>query len=243
MASYKTQAIIINRLNLGESDRILTLFSPEYGKIRAICKGSRKTKSKFGGHTELFTLADFIITSGKSLDIVSEATLLTNYLNNNPDIENIKTAYYFGEIINKLLPDETPNPDIYEVLTFCLGNIGNIDEKLLQLIFVAKILKTLGIYPELSSCIKCEEKPDKEILYFSKTGGGLVDKSCSLHFHDAIRTDESTIKLWRYVTETPLQSATNISAPKATIDSACELANSYILCVASIDVKSLRVLA
>jgi len=243
MASYKTEAIIINRLNLGESDRILTLFSPNYGKIRAVAKGSRKTKSKFGGHVELFTLGDFVITSGKNLDIINDANLNINFLAADPDMEKIKTVYYFAEILNKLLPDESANPEIYGLFLYCLSQINNIDIKLLQLIFIARLLKNLGIYPELSDCVKCEVKPDKQNIYFSKSAGGIVDEECSIHFEDTVRTDEDTIKLWRYVAEITLAGVNKLIVKPQTIQSANTLAIEYIHCVTMIDYKSLRVLS
>lgn len=243
MASYKTQAIIINRLNLGESDRILTLFSPEYGKIRAICKGSRKTKSKFGGHTELFSLDDFVISEGKNLDIVIDSTLTQNFLANDPDIGKVKTAYYFGEIINKLLPDETANKEVYDLLLFCLQRINDTDILMLQLVFIAKFLKILGIYPELSACVKCENKPDKTDIYFSNSAGGILDRECSTHFNDSIRTDENTIKLWRYIVESTLAKSIKIKTKPDTLLSANTVALAYIQCVTMIDAKSLQVLS
>jgi len=243
MASYKTEAIIINRLNLGESDRILTLFSPNLGKIRAICKGSRRTKSKFGGHTELFSLGDFVINTGKSLDTVNDVTLKQNYFAENPDIEKVKSAYYFAEIINRLLPDHAEHHDIYELLIFCLSAMEEAAVPLVQLVFVARLLMSLGIYPELTNCIKCEEKPDKDKLYFSKIGGGLVDKHCSLHFEDATRVDENTIKLWRYIATAPIAATLKLQVPTETIRSANALATNYIHCVTQIDYKSLRVLS
>jgi len=243
MASYKTEAIIVNRLNLGESDRILTLFSPNLGKIRAICKGSRKTKSKFGGHTELFSLGDFVINSGKSLDVVSDVTLKRNYFAENPDMEKIKTTYYFAEVINRLIPDHAEHRDIYELLLFCLEAMDEADIPLIQLIFVARILMSLGIYPELTNCIKCEEKPDKDNLYFTKSGGGLVDSHCSLHFEDATRIDENTVKLWRYIANAPLSSTLKLQVDAESVKDAAALANTYIHCVTQIDYKSLRVLS
>jgi len=243
MASYKTRAIIINRLNLGESDRILTLFSPEYGKSKAICKGSRKTKSKFGGHTELFSLVDLVLSTGKSLDIVNDAELVENYFANNPDMAKIKTAYYFAEIINKLLPDHAKNEEVYNLLIYCLEKLDSTDEKRIQLIFVARLLKSLGIYPELTTCVKCEQKPTSDELFFSKSGGGITHQSCSKYFEDATEVDENTIKLWRFIADTPLENLEKLKTSDENIQITSELANSYIHCVTMIDYRSLRVLS
>jgi DNA repair protein RecO (recombination protein O) len=243
MASYKTEAVILSRLNLGESDRILTLFSPSKGKIRAIAKGSRKTKSKFSGHTELFTFCDFIISTGKSLEIITDSELISNYLALKPDMESVKTAYFMAEVIGKLLPDEQPNEDIYKLFLWCLGRLNSDKINLVRLIFVARILKILGIYPELSKCVKCERRPDPDVLYFSKEAGGIIDKSCSLHFSDARRASQDTIKLWRYLAESDYSGLLRLRPTASLVDSTSELALEYLKCVTLIDYRSIRVLS
>jgi len=243
MASYKTEAIIINRLNLGESDRILTLFTPTKGKIRAIAKGSRRTKSKFSGHTELFTLCNFIITTGKSLDIVTDSDLISNFLALNPDMESVKTAYFMAEVISKLLPDEQPNEEVYNLSLWCLKNLGTSETNLIRLIFVAKMLKIFGIYPELSKCIKCEGKPDEEVVYFSKSAGGIVDKGCSLHFEDAIRTDKDVVKLWRYLADGDYRDLLKVRPDPQLSQTTSGLALEYLKCMTMIDYRSIRVLS
>jgi len=243
MASYKTAAIIIARLNLGESDRILTLFSPSKGKTRAIAKGSRKTKSKFSGHTELFTLCDLIISTGKSLDIITDSELTTNFLVSKPDLESVKTAYFMAEAINKLLPDDQPNIDIYNLFLWCLKHLDSDKTNLVRLIFVTRILKILGIYPELSKCVKCETRPDPETIYFSKEAGGIIDKGCSLHFADATRTNQDVIKLWRFLADSNFSELNKIRPSAALVNTASELALEYMRCVTMIDYRSIRVLS
>jgi DNA repair protein RecO (recombination protein O) len=243
MASYKTRAVIINRLNLGESDRILTLFSLEYGKIKAICKGARRTKSKFSGHTELFSLSDFVISKGKSLDIINDISLEKNFFSDKPVMEKVKTIYYFSEILNNLLPDETPSREIFELTIYSLDNIDMIDEHLILLIFVARLLKILGIYPNLSSCVKCGEKPNPNVIYFSNNAGGILDDKCSVYFEDSYLTEENVVKLWRYVASCFLNKSINIKASAETVKLSAGLATSYIRCVTMIDYKSLRVLS
>ena len=243
MPSYKTEAIIINRLNLGESDRILTLFSPSKGKIRAIAKGSRRTKSKFSGHTELFTLCDFIISTGKSLDIITDSDLVSNFLALNPDMESVKTAYFMAEVISKLLPDDQPNQEVYDLFLWCLRNLGTSETNLIRLIFVSRMLKIFGIYPELGKCIKCEVKPSEEVVYFSKMAGGIIDKSCSLHFEDAIRVNKDVIKLWRYLANVSFAELLKLKPDPKLSQSTSELALEYLRCMTMIDYRSIRVLS
>lgn len=243
MASYKTRAIVLARYNLGEADRILALFSPSLGVIRAIAKGSRRTKSKFSGHTELFTLCDFVISTGKTLDIITDSELVTNYLASKPEMENVKTAYFMAEVIGRLLPDKQPNEDLYNLLLWCLEQLGKTETNLVRLIFVARLLKTLGIYPELSKCIKCEMKPAEDSVYFSKEAGGITCKVCSLHSADSLRTNKDVIKLWRYLAESDNKSLLKLQPEAVTIADASELAMEYLKCVTMIDYRSIRVLS
>ena len=77
---FRTQAIILSRRDFGEADRLLTLFTPARGKIRAIAKGARKPSAKVSGHVELFARSDCLIHRGRNLDILTQAELIEPYL-------------------------------------------------------------------------------------------------------------------------------------------------------------------
>ena len=70
---YRTEAIVLRRADLGEADRLLTIFTPERGKLRVVAKGARKVGSRKGGHVELFTRSNLLIAKARELDIVSQA--------------------------------------------------------------------------------------------------------------------------------------------------------------------------
>src|SRR5258706_6458598 len=70
---YTTEAIVLRRTDFGEADRILTLFTPSYGKVRAIAKGARRTTSRLAGHLEPFTRTQLLLATGRELDIVAQA--------------------------------------------------------------------------------------------------------------------------------------------------------------------------
>jgi len=77
---YRTSAIVLKRQDFGEADRILTLFTPERGKLRVIAKGVRKTTSRKSGHVELFTYSNLLIAKGRNLDIVTQAEMIRPFL-------------------------------------------------------------------------------------------------------------------------------------------------------------------
>ena len=97
--TYKTEAIIIKRINLGEADRIVTAFSSEFGNIRFVAKGVRRIKSKLAGSVEPFYKSNLLVATGRNLDILSSAEIVKTYLSLKPALLEIKTANLFGEII------------------------------------------------------------------------------------------------------------------------------------------------
>src|ERR687885_415233 len=86
---YRTEAIILRRSDFGEADRILTLYTPRYGKRRAIAKGVRKTTSRLAGHVELFTRVQLRLAEGRNLDIVTQAQIIAPYRALREDLERI----------------------------------------------------------------------------------------------------------------------------------------------------------
>ncbi len=114
--TYKTEGIIIKRINYGEADKILTIFTKNYGKIRVVAKGVRKITSKRKGILELFNRNIFHVVKGKNLDIVAEVTQIGNFANGYLNFEKIGRAYYFSEIVDRLTAERVEEQDVYGIL-------------------------------------------------------------------------------------------------------------------------------
>jgi hypothetical protein len=87
---YKTEAIVLKRTNLGEADNIITLYTPNFGKIRAVAKGVRRPKSKLGGHLDLLTQSALLLAQGQNLDIITQAQSIESFLTLKSDISTLK---------------------------------------------------------------------------------------------------------------------------------------------------------
>src|SRR5579859_8162739 len=104
---YSTEAIVLRRTDFGEADRILTLFSPTYGKLRAIAKGSRRTTSRLAGHLEPFTRTQLLLATGRELDIVTQAE-------GRERLDHLRAdAWYVAELVDRFLEDADPHPRLY----------------------------------------------------------------------------------------------------------------------------------
>ena len=113
---YRTQAVILKRMDLGEADRIVTLFSRDEGKVRAVAKGVRRTTSRSAGHLEPFTLSDVLLAVGRDLDVVSQADTLDAFREIREDLDLTTHAYYLAEVVDLLTEDRSENRAVFDIL-------------------------------------------------------------------------------------------------------------------------------
>lgn len=104
---YKVRAVVLKRRNAGEADRIITIFTKEYGKMRVIAKGIRKITSRRAAHLEVFREAFLTVHKGKTLDIVTEVTSRPLF-HESYTVQKVSFAYYLCELVDRLLPEHLP---------------------------------------------------------------------------------------------------------------------------------------
>ena len=114
--SYSTEAIVLKRTDLGEADRILTLFTPTRGKYHAIAKGVRRPISKKAGHLELLKRTQLQVALGRNLDIVTQAEGRENFSYLRTELWHMTCGFYLAELIDRFLEEQTPHHDIYNLL-------------------------------------------------------------------------------------------------------------------------------
>lgn len=158
MASYKTEGVILKRLNYSEADRILTIYTRHYGKIRAIAKGVRKITSRKGGNLELFNHCVLFLAEGRNLDIVTEAQVINSFSRLGDDLERAAAAFYLVELVDQLTPDEQVNRQVFDLLVTALTHIQCMQDSEMPLSqqnthsmcaeFEIGLLKTLGFWSD-----------------------------------------------------------------------------------------------
>lgn len=201
MATYKTKGIIIRRKNFGETDRLLTIYTKEYGKIRVVAKGVRKTLSKLGGHLELFYQVNLMLAEGKNLDIITGVEVINNFKNIRGDKYLINNAYYISEIIDLAVHEESEIPEIYELLIEILSSFDKNDSTLSY--FELKLVSILGHVPEIFSCVVCKKELSYNHHRFSYAKGGIICQKCANLEINKISPE--TIKIMRLIIGKNLQ--------------------------------------
>ena len=199
---FRTQAIILSRRDFGESDRLLTLFTPGHGKIRAIAKGARKPSAKLSGHVELFARSDVMIHRGRNLDIISQAELIDPYLGLREDLRRGAYANFVAELLDRFTADEDINQsELFELLHQTLNRVADAsDPRLATRYYELQLLDLVGFRPELMECVLARSELLPEAQFFSNEEGGVVSRAAAAHLGSALVSLEiETLKLLRHL--------------------------------------------
>ena len=177
---YKTEAVVIKRIKLGEADRILTLFTPNYGKMRTVAKGVRKPSSRLSGHVELLTHAAMLLAHGQNLDIVTQSQTIHGFLPIRESLELTTFALYAAELVEQFTPEHMEN---YPLYTLLLGTLQGLSEGqnpvVLLRYFELELLSHVGYRPQLEHCVRCNIDLEPVVNQFSVSAGGVLCPTCA----------------------------------------------------------------
>ena len=178
--TYQTEAIIIKRIKLGEADRILTLYTPELGKIKAVAKGTRRPKSKLGGHVELLTHSLLMLARGRNLDIITQAQTIDNFLPLKDDLERISRGLYISELVDSFTAEHIENRRLFDLLLNSLHQLSQAQNgELVLRYFELHLLDYLGYRPQLQRCANCSSPLQPVTNFFSASQGGILCHECA----------------------------------------------------------------
>ncbi|MFC2050998.1 DNA repair protein RecO [Chloroflexota bacterium] len=199
--TYQTEAIIIKRIKLGEADRILTLYTPELGKLKAVAKGTRRPQSKLGGHVELLTHSRLMLARGRNLDIITQAQTIDNFLPIKDDLERISRGLYIAELVDSFTGEHIEDRRLFDLLLETLQQLSqsNDYEPILRY-FELRLLDHLGYRPQLQQCTECNSSLKPETNFFSPSRGGVLCHDCG--FHEPVASPLSlnalkVLRLWQ----------------------------------------------
>jgi len=178
--SFRLEAVVLRHADWGEADRLLTLYTRERGKVRAIAKGARKVKSRKAGHLEPFTRVTLQLARGRDLLIVTDADTIDAYQPLREDL--IKTGYasYLVELLDRFTyEEESENYNIFRLLTESLSRVANEPDPWLAIrYYEVHLLHHLGFRPQLFECANCREEIEAVDQFFSAAQGGVLCPRC-----------------------------------------------------------------
>lgn len=164
----------------GEADRLLTLYTRQLGKTRAVAKGARKIASRKAGHIEPFTYVKLQLAKGRDIPIVTQADTIDSYQPLREDLILTGHASYVLELLDRFTYEEqTESPSMFRLLTDTLSRLASkADPWLVIRYYEMRLLDHLGFRPQLFKCTNCGREIKAEDQYFSFSAGGVICPRC-----------------------------------------------------------------
>lgn len=172
MSLYRDHGVVLRTHKLGESDRIVSFITERHGKVRAVAKGVRKTKSRFGARLEPLSHVALQLYEGRELDIVTQADSVDHFRAIREDLDRLTRAVTMLEAVDQLSLEREPNPDLYRMLVGALRTLAERNSPLVVAGFHWKLLALEGFRPMVEGCVVCETVDG--LVSFDPIEGGLL---------------------------------------------------------------------
>ncbi|HUR50217.1 MAG TPA: DNA repair protein RecO [Acidimicrobiales bacterium] len=178
MSLYREQGVVLRTYRLGEADRIVVLMSESRGKVRAVVKGVRKTKSRFGARLEPLSHVALMLYEGRNLDTVTQAEVLDHFRSVREDLDRFSKAQSVLEAVDSIAQEGQGNPRLYQMLVGALRSLAAADSPLLVGAFFWKLLALEGYRPLLDRCASCGAQDLEALAGFDPEMGGAICRTC-----------------------------------------------------------------
>lgn len=199
---YRLSAIVLRRRDMGEADRLLTVFARDQGKLTLLAKGVRRQASRKAGHIEPFTYTELLVAKGKSLDLVTQAETIEPHRHIREDLWRSSWAYYVVELADAFTQEADPNDLLFDLLLETLGRLDDPETADLGLAvryYELHLLALAGYQPQLFRCVQCNELLKPEVNFLSLDSGGCLCPKHGANRADTIALPLPALKVLRYL--------------------------------------------
>lgn len=215
MPKFKINGYVIRGISTGETSRVVTLFTLEYGKIKCMAKGVKKSATKKGGAVELFSYIEGNVYKKENVELgtISSIDMIDDY--SGITTEPFKYGYCsaFCEILDKSLTDDQPQPELFDLTGEVFKCIQKTDRQYAGPLFWSAFIKTirlLGYEPRLYGCVVCGKKnPGRAAFYSPEKGGIICSKDVSVDEHYG-KLSAKGLRTLQYFLEKPLSDVAKV---------------------------------
>ncbi len=237
--TYQTEAIIIRKIKLGEADRILTLYTPQLGKIRAVAKGVRRPRSKLAGHLELLTHSLVSLARGRNLDTIIGSQTINSFLLLKSDLELGAYALYLVELTDQFTAEHIENQPLFQLLLEAMQNLCQAGDKELVLrYFELHLLNEVGYRPQLYQCVSCRSALQPVINSFCSSAGGMLCPNCCQSQPLSYPLSVNALKLLRFLQNNDYNTVSKLKMNSELSHEVEEVMRGYIKYLLEREIKS-----
>lgn len=214
---YRTRGVVLRRIDLGEADKILTLYTANLGKLRAVAKGVRRPGSRLGGHLDDLSYADMLLAKGRDLDVITQSQTISSFRGMRDDLRRTTLGYYVAELVDGFTEERIENRPLFDLLVHTLELLSEAKDLATSVrFFELHLLDTVGYRPELARCLGCGKEILPEPNYFTAAGGGVLCPTCGRHDPSASPLSLDGLKVLRYLQRLPVSPPGGIRLDAAT---------------------------
>ena len=208
--------MILRGRQLGEADRIVTLFTFERGKLDAVAKGVRRPRSHFAGRLEQFNECDLLVHRGRSLEVIVSAEIRNARWSALVKPRRYAVAALLAELIDAFCEPDLAMHDVYELLVGAIAAVAasNAPRALLPR-FSLRLLEMLGLAPPLEDCVRCGAPLGSAAVRLDAQAGGLVHEACRERWQDLPELDAADLANLRALARAKGDGAAVIATPRA----------------------------
>ncbi len=233
---YRTEGIVLKHRDSGEADRLLTLLTPDYGKVRAIARGVRRPCSKLGGHLEPLGRCQLVLARGKTFDRVTQAQLLETL--SPRDLRRMAYAIYLLELVDAFAVEEG-NRTLYNLLLLTLRELSRTQRtELVCRYFELQLLGQVGYRPEFERCLTCHSPLKPEVNFFSPSGGGVLCPQCRATEPVVQPLSVDSLKVLRFLQRSDLPTASRLRLSEELLQELEKLLRDYLRYLLERELKS-----
>ena len=233
-ATYRARALALKKTKLGEADLIVTFLAEDGCQLRAVAKGARKTKSRFGARVEPFSVVDLMLARGRSLDIVTEAECVTSHDGLRGDLDRTSAASVVVDFLDKVSVECQTEERLFALSTTTLDAMEHASVEALRALVVAFLVKGMAMHgyrPQLSSCACCAgavAAASSGSIRFSLSSGGVVCAACAGTDPSALRTANDMPAVLTALLGAKMVDVETLGIPEASLRDALALMRAFV---------------
>ncbi len=232
--------VVLRRRDQGDADRVLTVFTPNQGKLDLIAKGIRKTTSRKAGHLELFTHVSLLVAQARTWDIITEAVTIESFRHLRENLEGISRASYVGELVDVFGEASDDSAHLWDLLLLALRelDLGESNPDLLLRWFELHLLSLAGFQPEFFHCLGCGEDLQPVENYLSLHAGGVYCSACAEGMTGVEMLSPDILKILRHLQRSNWGSVRQLEIRSHILQAAESILYRYLVVVLERQLKS-----
>ncbi len=226
---FTTQGLVIKELNVGENDRLITIFTKEYGILKAYATGVKSIKSKRSAGCSLLTYSAFTINRKGENYRITEAEPISSFFTLGLDIEILSLCQYFCELCSVFVERMNPNEEFLRLILNSLHFLTK-DKKyppLIKAITEFRVAVISGYRPDLLACENCGKFED-DIMFLNMENGILSCKDCTESFDGLIPLDRTILTALRHISFSEFKKLYSFSIPEKSADNLSKITERYL---------------